>query len=159
VKDYKNSLEYNLNSLPYWVKANDSDQESFTLMNIGNLYSYLGDKQKTVEYFEEALKKNELSERPSVKSVIQRDYANSLMRLGEEEKAIKLYEKSLKQWQATANIPEEARTAVLLAAHFGKNNDQQKAKHYYRHALEIWKKLDEKNEIKNIQTSLEKLGV
>jgi tetratricopeptide (TPR) repeat protein len=156
-KDYKKSLEYNLKSLPYWIKGNDSDQESFTLMNIGNLYSYLGDKQKAVEYYEQALKKNELSERPSVKSVIQRDYANSLMRLGEEENAIQLYEKSLKQWQATANKPEEARTAVLLAAHFGKNNDQQKAKLYYRHALEIWKKLDEKNEIKNIQTALEKL--
>ncbi len=45
----------------------------------------------------------------------------------------------------------------MLAAHFGKNNDPQKAKLYYRHALEIWKKLDEKNEIKNIQTALEKL--
>jgi tetratricopeptide (TPR) repeat protein len=78
------------------------------------------------------------------------------MRLGEEENAIQLYEKSLKQWQATANKPEEARTAVLLAAHFGKN-DHQKANLYYRHALEIWKKLDEKNEIKNIQTALEKL--
>ncbi len=156
-KDYKKSLEYNLNSLPYWVKANDTDQESFTLMNIGNLYSYLGDKQKAIDYFGQALKKNESSERPSVKAVIQRDYANSLMRLGEEENAIQLYEKSLKQWQATANKPEEARTAVLLAAHFGKINDLQKAKHYYRHALEIWEKLDEKNEIKNIQTALEKL--
>ncbi len=102
-------------------------------------------------------KKNELSERPSVKAVIQRDYANSLIRLGEEENAIKLYEKSLKQWQATANKPEEARTAVLLAAHFGKNNDQQKAKLYYRHALEIWKKLDEQNEIKSVQAVLDKL--
>ncbi len=65
---------------------------------MGSLYSYLGDKQKTVEHFEQALKKNELSERPSVKAVIERDYANSLMRLGEEATAIQLYEKSLKQW-------------------------------------------------------------
>ncbi len=72
-------------------------------MNIGNLYSYLNDNQKVVEYFEQALEKNELSERPSVKAVIQRDYANSLMRLADEEKAIQFYEQSLKQWQATMN--------------------------------------------------------
>jgi tetratricopeptide (TPR) repeat protein len=71
--------------------------------------------------------------------------------------AIQLYEKSLKQWQATANKPEEARTAVLLADHFSKKKDQQRAIQYYQHALEIWKKLDEQNEMKNIHAALEKL--
>ncbi len=97
------------------------------------------------------------SERPSVKAVIQRDYANSLMRLADEEKAIQFYEQSLKQWQATMNKSEEARTAVLLAANFAKKNDKQKAVHYYNHALEIWKKLNDQNEIKSVQAVLDKL--
>ncbi len=32
-------------------------------------------------------------------------------------------------------------------------NNQQIAKNYYQHAMEIWKKLDEQKEIKTIQAS------
>jgi tetratricopeptide (TPR) repeat protein len=92
-----------------------------------------------------------------VKAVIQRDYANSLMRSSNEEKAAQLYGQSLKQWQATVNTSEEARTAVLLASYFAKKNDWQMALQYYNHALEIWKKLDEQKEIKTIEEVLDKL--
>ena len=156
-KDYKKSLEYNVQSLPGWAKVNDTDQESFIHMNIGNLYSYLGDKDNTIASFETALKKNELSERPSIKAVILRDYANSLLRLGNVEKAIQYYDQSLKQWQATINTPEEARTAVLLADLYSKKGIKEEAVRYYRHALAIWQKLNEQNEIKNIQEALSKL--
>ncbi len=56
-KDYKTSLQYNLSSLEYWMKAKDLDQVTFTLMNIGNLYVHLSDQQKAADYFEQALKK------------------------------------------------------------------------------------------------------
>ena len=53
------------------------------------------------------------------------------MRLGLDERAIQLYEQSLIQWKETANTPEEARTAVLLAgldlAKAQKNDDFTKA--------------------------------
>jgi transcription termination factor NusB len=38
-----------------------------------------------------------------------------------------------------------------------KKNDKQKAVHYYNHALEIWKKLNDQNEIKSVQAVLDKL--
>ena len=156
-KNYQKSLEYNLNSLPFSAKINDTDQESFTLMNIGGLYGHLADKEKAINSFEQALKKNEQSERPSIKAVILRDYATAMLSLGENEKSILLYEQSLKQWQATANILEEARTAVLLAAYYEKKEDKQQAIQYYNHALAIWKKSDDQNEIKIIQAALDKL--
>ena len=147
-KNYQKSLEYNLNSLPFSAKINDTDQESFTLMNIGDLYAHLSDKQNAINSFEQALKKNEQSERPSIKAVILRDYATAMLSLGENEKAVVLYEQSLKQWQVTANIFEEAKTAVLLAAYFEKKENKQQAIQYYTHALTIWKKIDDQNEIK-----------
>ncbi len=156
-KDFKTSLEYNLSSLDYWIKVKDVDQETFTLMNIGNLYAHLSDKQKAIEYFEQALKKNEQSERPSVKAVVLRDYAAAMLSVGDSQKAIALYEQSIKQWQATVNTPEEARTDVLLAAHFAENGNKQQAIHYYNHAFDIWKKMDEQNEMKTIQSALDKL--
>ncbi|MDQ6608741.1 MAG: tetratricopeptide repeat protein [Bacteroidota bacterium] len=156
-KEYKKSLEYNLASLPYWIKANDFDQESFVLMNIGNLYSYLGDKQTMNTYFIQALQKNESSKRPSIKAVILRDYGNSLIRISDNDKAVQMYEQSVKQWQATANKPEEARTAILLADYFSKNGSTQKAVHYYRQAIDIWEKLNQPEEVKTTQTALAKL--
>ncbi|MEO5948578.1 MAG: tetratricopeptide repeat protein, partial [Chitinophagaceae bacterium] len=156
-KNYKKSLEYNLNSLPISAKINDTDQESFTLMNIGDLYAHLSDKQNAIHSFEQALKKNEHSERPSIKAVILRDYATAMLWVGENEKAVILYEQSLKQWQATANIFEEAKTAVLLAAYFGEKGNKQQAVQYYTHALAIWNKLDEQNEIQAVQIALNKL--
>ena len=156
-KNYQKSLEYNLNSLPFSAAINDTDQESFTLMNIGDLYAHLLDKQKAINSFEQALKKNEQSERPSIKAVILRDYATAMLSLGENEKAVLLYQQSLKQWQATANIFEEAKTAVLLAAYFGEKENKQQAIQYYNHALTIWKKLDEQNEMKTIRAALDKL--
>lgn len=156
-KNYSMSLDYNLNSLEYWLKVKDADQESFVIMNVGNLYAHLGDKQKAIDNFEQALKKNEQSQRPSIKAVIQRDYATAMLSVGETEKGIKLYKQSLKQWQATVNTPEEARTAVLLAAYYAGKENKQEATHYYHHALNIWKKLDEPNEMKKIESLLEKL--
>lgn len=156
-KNYQTSLEYNLNSLPFSAKINDTDQESFTLMNIGDLYAHLSDKQKAINSFEQALNKNEQSERPSIKAVILRDYATAMLWVGDNEKAVMLYEQSLKQWQATANIPEEARTAVLLAANYEKKENKEQAVEYYNHALAIWKKLDDQNEMKIIQAALDKL--
>lgn len=156
-KNYQKSLEYNLSSLEYWKKANDPDQESFVLMNIGNLYAHLSEKQKAIYNFDQALKKNEQSERPSIKAVILRDYANAMLSVGENEKAVQLYKQSLKQWQATANTPEEARTAAILAAYYEKNENKQQAFQYYHHALAIWKQMDEKAEMKSIQAALDKL--
>ena len=86
-KNYQKSLECNLNSLPLSAKINDTDQESFTLMNIGGFYGHLSDKQKAINSFEQALKKNEQSERPSIKAVILRDYATAMLSFGENEKA------------------------------------------------------------------------
>ena len=126
-------------------------------MNIGDMYAHLSDKQKAINSFEQALKKNEQSERPSIKAVILRDYATAMLSVGENEKAVQLYEQSLKQWQATANSPEEARTAVLLAAYYEKKENKQQAIQYYNHALAIWKKLDDQSEIKTIHAALDKL--
>jgi tetratricopeptide (TPR) repeat protein len=155
-KNYSQSLAYNLSSLDYWKKTADTDQESFVLMNIGNMYTKSGDKQKAIDYFEQALKINQQSERPSIKAVILRDYANAMAAISENERAIYLYDQSLKQWQATVNLPEEARTAVLLAVHFADRDDRQKAIQYYQHALAIWKKLDDQKELKVIQAALDK---
>ena len=68
-----------------------------------------------------------------------------------------LYEQSLKQWQGTANTPEETRTAVLLAVYYEKKENKQQAIQYYNHAQEIWKKVNDVTEIKNIQIALGKL--
>lgn len=155
-KNYSQSLAYNLSSLAYWKRTADTDQESFVLMNIGNMYTKSGDKQKAIDYFEQALKINQQSGRPSIKEVILRDYANAMAAVSENERAIDLYEQSLKQWQATVNLPEEARTAVLLAVHFADRDDRQKGIQYYQHALAIWKKLDDQKELKIIQVVLDK---
>ncbi|MEO5646866.1 MAG: tetratricopeptide repeat protein, partial [Chitinophagaceae bacterium] len=67
-KNYSKALENNLNSLEYWRRVKDTDQESFVLMDNGNHYANLGDKQKSINAFEQALKINEQSARPSVKA-------------------------------------------------------------------------------------------
>lgn len=157
-KNISKSLEYNLSSLEYWRIAKDADQETFVLMNIGNLYSVLNDKQKSIEFFEQALKINEQSKRPSVKAVVLRDYATAMQSMGEFEKAILLYDQSINQWQRTVNKPEEAKTAGMLAAILGEKHYNQKAAHYYAHALEIWTTLEEQSEIKKIQSALDKLA-
>lgn len=126
-------------------------------MNIGNLYGHLSDRQKTINYFELALKKNEQSERPTVKAVVLRDYANAMLSLGDSLKAITLYEWSIKQWQSTANKPEEARTAIQLAAYYEAKGNKEKAIYNYRNALEIWLKLNDQKEIKIIQSAIDKL--
>ncbi|MEO7293988.1 MAG: tetratricopeptide repeat protein [Ginsengibacter sp.] len=156
-KDYKTSLQYNLSSLEYWIKAKDFDQETFTLMNIGNLYTHLSDKQKAVDYFEQALKKNKQSERPSVKAVVLRDYANAMLSAGNDQKATDLFEQSIKQWHVTENKPEEARTIALIAAYYNEKGNKEKAIHNYRKAFSIWQKLNDQNEIKIIQSALDKL--
>ncbi len=126
-------------------------------MNIGNLYAHLSDQQKAIDYFEQALKKNEQSERPSVKAVVLRDYATAMLSAGNDQKAIDLYEQSLRQWEATQNKPEEARASALIAAYYNDKGNKEKAIYNYRKAYGIWQKLNDQNEIKIIQSALDKL--
>lgn len=157
-KNSPKSLEYNLKSLEHWKSVQDADQETFVLMNVGNLYAGLGEKEKAVNFFEQALKKNQQSTRPSVKAVVVRDYATAMLTVGETERAIELYEQSILQWKLTANKPEEARTAVMLAAYFAEKKNGLKAFEHYNEALEIWKKLDDQGEIKKVQAAMNSLG-
>ncbi len=103
------------------------------------------------------MKKNEKSERPSVKAVVLRDYGNAMLSAGNNQKAIDLYKLSLQQWHTTENKPEEARTAVLLAACYSEKGKKEEAIHYYKTAFEIWQKLGEQNEMNKIKTLLDNL--
>ncbi|MEO7292093.1 MAG: hypothetical protein ABIW34_03260, partial [Ginsengibacter sp.] len=63
----------------------------------------------------------------------------------------------IKQWQLTANKPEEARTAIQVAAYYEGKGNKEKAVYNYRNALEIWQKLNDQKEIKIIQSAIDKL--
>ena len=167
LSDYSNELKFFKKALALKEEIGDEKGIANTSNNIGNLYYSLGNYYKALEYFFIALKiydeKDEHSEA----------HANTLHNIGnvykeqkDNKNAFEFYEKALKMRETDEDEQGigESYTSIaglhLVSAEEQKNStyaekDYAAAKEYYRKALEIQNKIDDKA---NMAISLNNIG-
>jgi len=117
----------------------DRTGEAATLGNIGSVYSDLGEKQKALDYYHQAL--------PIVRAVGDRgDEARTLHSigsvysdLGEKQKALDYYHQALLIERSVGNREGEAWTLTCVGVVYSELGEKQKALDYYNQALPIFR--------------------
>jgi CHAT domain-containing protein/tetratricopeptide (TPR) repeat protein len=131
------AIQKYLACLPLWRTAGDRYEEALTQYSIGVVYNDLGEKQKALDYFNQAL--------PLMRAV--GDRAGEAMALnnigvvyadlGEKQKALDYYNQSLPLMRAVGDRTDEATTLSNIGRVYDALGEKQKALEYFNQALPL----------------------
>ncbi len=168
LSDYPHALDFFTQALKMREETGDKKGIAGSSNNIGNLYYSRGNYYKALEYFFEALKIYEEQGESSVA------HANALHNIGnvykeqnDSKNAIEFYEKGLKMREEIEDeqgigVSYNAIAALYLSSAVEQKNstyaenDYTKAREYFKKAIEIQEKIDDKT---NMAISLNNLGI
>ena len=121
-----------------------ADGEVSAIQNIGEAYDLLGEKQKALDYYAQALTLARSIGAKQVEGIISTNLATLYSSLGEKEKARDMYLQALEIHRATGNRTTEADTLHLLGFLHYELEDTQRALDYLTQALPVWRQLKDK---------------
>src|SRR5208337_1621690 len=131
------AIQKYLASLPLWRAAGDRYEETWTQYGIGAAYYPLGEKQKALDYVNQAL--------PLLRAVGDRAGEATTLNnigviyddLGEKQKALDYYNQALPLERAVGDHAVEASTLNNIGAVCDDLGEKQKALDYYNQALQL----------------------
>jgi tetratricopeptide (TPR) repeat protein len=143
-------------------KLNDPKLKSYSVGNLGTTYYYLGDYQKAIEYFEQALIiSREIGDRSGEGA----DLGNlgiAYSNLGQVEKAIEYYEQALVIAREIGDRRGEGNQLGNLGIAYSNLGQVEKAIEYYEQALVITREIGDRsgegNQLGNLGSAYSNLG-
>jgi CHAT domain-containing protein len=140
--------------LPYWQSSRNRRRAAFvhqermftmgeasTLSNMGRVYNNLGDKQKALDYLNQALplwqQSGSSAGQASALDSIGRAYSD----MGDGNQALDYFNRALPLWRADGNQNGEALTLNDMGPAYAALGQKQKALETYNQALAIWRRL------------------
>jgi CHAT domain-containing protein/Tfp pilus assembly protein PilF len=115
----------------------DRSGEATTLSNIGLVYSDLGEKQKALDYYQQALPLRRAVGDRSGEAVTLINIGAVYSALGEKQKALDYYQQALPLWRAVGDRSGEATTLSNIGLVYSDLGEKQKALDYYQQALPL----------------------
>jgi CHAT domain-containing protein/Tfp pilus assembly protein PilF len=135
-------------ALQLWRAARIREGEAATLTVLGLIYSSLGENQKALDYYNQALP-------------IQREYGDRIGRLGEattlsaigavhtslgdRRKALDAYNQALAIHRAISERSGEAATLILIGSLYNSQGENQQAIEHYNQALAIYRAIGDRD--------------
>ena len=133
----KTAIQKYLASLPLWRTAGDRYEEALTLDSVGLVYSSLGEKQKALDYLNQAVPlRRAVGDRAGEASTVN-NIGFVYDALGEKQKALDYYNQSLVLWRAVGDRADEATTLNNIGLVYDDLGEKQKALEYYNQALPL----------------------
>ena len=131
-------------ALSLYRVMNDKKNEANTLVWIGRVYSDLGEKQKALDYYNQALSLmwavgDTLPRNRPVEATTLNNIGLVYFNLGEKQKALDFFNQALPILRAVSNRPVEATTLNNIGAVYSDLGEKQKALDYYNQALPIYR--------------------
>jgi tetratricopeptide (TPR) repeat protein len=111
--------------------------EATTLNNIGYVYAALGEKQKALEYFTQALALHRAVGNRAGEATTLNNIGGVYFALGEKQKALEYFTQALALHRAVGNRAGEAATLNNIGAVYSDLGEKQKALEYYTQALAL----------------------
>ncbi len=115
----------------------DRSGEAVTLSNIGAVYDALGEKQKALDYYQQALHLDRAVGDRSGEANTRNNIGGVYSDLGEKQKALDYFQQALPLWRAVGNRSGEAVTLNNIGAVYDALGEKQKALDYYQQALPL----------------------
>ncbi|MBW4576247.1 MAG: tetratricopeptide repeat protein [Aphanothece sp. CMT-3BRIN-NPC111] len=116
-------------------------QEAQTLDSIGLTYYSLGEKQKTLDYYNQALLLRRALKNPSGEAIALLSIAGVYSDLGEKQKALDFYNQALPLFRSVGARPLEALTLTSIASVYSDLGDQQSSLNFFNQALALQRDL------------------
>ncbi|MBX7218651.1 MAG: CHAT domain-containing protein [Blastocatellia bacterium] len=143
-------------AVPLWRAAGDRKEEAQTFNQLGEVCYYLGETQKSLEYYGQAIPIfRELGAKRELAETIA-NQGPSYSRLDNQQKAIECYQLALPLQREIGDRAGEATSLSNLGAAFAELGENQKALEYYAQALplrrEVKDRAGEANTLNNIAT-------
>jgi CHAT domain-containing protein/tetratricopeptide (TPR) repeat protein len=133
----KTAIQKYLASLPLWRTAGDRYEESLTLDSVGLVYSSLGEKQKALDYLNQAVPlRRAVGDRAGEASTVN-NIGFVYDALGEKQKALDYYSQALPLERAVGDRASEASTLNNIGVVYTALGEKQKALDYFKQALPL----------------------
>ena len=137
-------------------QVGDRGGEATTLTNIGSVYAALGEKQKALDYYEQALPLYRQVGDKGGEATTLNNIGVVYDALGEKQKALAYYEQALPLCRQVGDKGGEATTLNNLGGVYSALGEKQKALDYYEQALPLCRQVGDKG---GEATTLNNLGV
>jgi len=108
-------------------------------LRLGNVYSDLGEKQKALEYYTQALALRRVVGDRAGEATTLNNIGWVYSDLGEKQKALEYYTQALAIFRAVGNRAGEATTLYNIGAVYSDLGEKQKALEYYTQALALFR--------------------
>ncbi len=158
----RNAIQKYLASWPLWRAAGDRYEEALTDDSIGSVYSALGERQKALDYFNEALPLMRAVGDRIGEAVTLAGIGLVYSALGEKQKALDYYNQALPTERAVGDRASEAGTLGDIGLVYAELGEKQKALDYYNEALALMRavgnRAGEASTLSNIATVYADLG-
>ncbi len=133
----KTAIQKYLASLPLWRTAGDRYEEALTLDSVGLVYSSLGEKQKALDYLNQAVPlRRAVGDRAGEASTVN-NIGFVYDALGEKQKALDYYSQALPLERAVGDRASEASTLNNIGVVYDDLGEKQKALDYFKQALPL----------------------
>jgi CHAT domain-containing protein/tetratricopeptide (TPR) repeat protein len=133
----KTAIQKYLASLPLWRTAGDRYEEALTLDSVGLVYSSLGEKQKALDYLNQAVPlRRAVGDRAGEASTVN-NIGFVYDALGEKQKALDYYSQALPLERAVGDRASEASTLNNIGVVYTALGEKQKALDYFKQALPL----------------------
>jgi tetratricopeptide (TPR) repeat protein len=119
--------------------AGDAAGEARILNNIGSVYSALGEHQKALEFYNQALPIRRAVGDRGGEAAILNNIAAVYSALGEKQKALDFFNQALPIGRAVGDRGGEATTLSNIGAVYSSLGEQQKALDFYNQALPVFR--------------------
>ena len=131
------AIQKYLASLPLWRSAGDRYEEALTQDGIGSIYSALGERQKALDYFNQALPLMHAVENRDGEGMTLTNIGEVCFALGEMQKALDCFNQALPLMHAVGDRAGEATTLNNIGVVYNSLGEEQKALDYYNQALPL----------------------
>ena len=97
--DFKSALQHDLRARKLWLKAKDRPEQTHNLVQIGDDYLSLGEKNRAFECYQQALDLIRRIGRRSIQAQVLNKYADAHAKVGNKAEALKMYRQSVELWK------------------------------------------------------------
>ncbi|KAB8334650.1 CHAT domain-containing protein [Scytonema tolypothrichoides VB-61278] len=143
-------------ALQLWQKVGDKGKQALTSLAIGRVYSDLGEKQKALEFYNQALPLYGAVGEKGGEARTLNNIGGVYSDLGEKQKALQYYNRALPLRRAVGERYGEAATLTGIGTVYDALGEKQKALEFYNQALPLFRAVGERY---GEATTLNNIGV
>ncbi len=154
IGNYDQAIEYFRQSLTIKEEVNEIDGQIITLNNMGLAYKGKGDLTQAVSLYQQALQLAKTTKFPEGKGYAHQNLGEAYRRLGLLQRSLEECHQALREYRSVQFLPRLSYTAYETGRTYQALNDHQTAQAFYREALELAARQNQRELLRDLNRQL-----